>query len=211
MTNWKNNRQLILGIDIDGTITQPDCFLPHLNRAFSKNFTLADVEQYDLHLLYDVPEAVMGEWFYNNNEKIYASAPLKPDAKQVLAELAAASHRLIFISAREERDYEVTYKWLHAHALPYDDVHLIGSHDKIATARKQEVQLFFEDRYDNACELSETLAIPVFLFDTPYNQGVLPPHVFRVQSWYDVPPLLEQLQEMAVDSTYRKAAGGQTR
>ncbi len=62
---------------------------------------------------------------------------------------------------------------------------MIGSHDKIAVAKKHKVDAFFEDKHDNAVMIAEELNIPVFLFDTPYNQPPVPSNVIRVNNWLE--------------------------
>lgn len=183
--------RISLGIDIDGTITEPDCFIPHLNEAFGKELTLDDIVQYDLHRLYGVSKDEMKEWFEEHSSRLYAASSLQTGARRVLRSLAQ-QFRLVYISARTESEYDTTYAWFNKHDVPYDDVHLIGTHHKIETAREQRVQLFFEDKYDNACDLCEALSIPVILFDTPYNQGPLPDRVYRIQNWFDVPAIVEE-------------------
>ncbi|NQD66258.1 hypothetical protein HP456_10045, partial [Bacillus haikouensis] len=60
---------------------------------------------------------------------------------------------------------------------------LIGSHNKISTAKKYKVDIFFEDKHDNAVMINEELNIPVVLFNTPYNQSPIPEGVIRVNDW----------------------------
>jgi uncharacterized protein len=67
----------------------------------------------------------------------------------------------------------------------YHHIELIGSHDKISTAKKHGVDIFFEDKHDNAVAISEELSIPVLLFNTPYNQKPLPGGVIRVNDWQE--------------------------
>lgn len=43
----------------------------------------------------------------------------------------------------------------------------------------------FEDKHDNACEISEECNIPVILFDTPYNRLPVPKGVVRVYNWLE--------------------------
>lgn len=191
--------RLTLGIDIDGTVTEPNCFIPYLNEAFGKNLTFDDILQYELHPLYEVSEEEMEKWFAAHSSRIYASSPLQPGARDVLRTLAR-EHVLIYISARTESEYDTTFTWFKKHDVPYDAIHLIGTHRKIEKAREQQVQLFFEDKYDNACDLCEELSIPVILFDTPYNQGPLPDQVYRIHSWQEVPAVVEKTRNL-VEST----------
>ena len=43
---------LRLGIDIDGTVTSPETFVPYLNKSFGINITLNDMKEYDLTKLF---------------------------------------------------------------------------------------------------------------------------------------------------------------
>lgn len=189
----KKRKALTLGIDIDGTVTAPNCFIPHLNEAFGKNLSFEDIVQYELHPFYGVSEEEMERWFDEHCTRLYAASPPQVGAKQTLRKLAD-EHELIYISARTESEYETTFTWFKKHQIPYDSIHLIGTHRKIEKAREQQIELFFEDKYDNACDICEELSIPVILFDTPYNQGPLPEKVFRVQSWQEVLPIVRETQ-----------------
>lgn len=191
----ERQKTLTLGIDIDGTVTEPNCFIPHLNEAFGKNLSFDQIVQYELHPLYGVSEDEMEAWFNKNSSRIYAASPIRPEARDILQTLSAG-HQLIYISARTESEYTTTFSWFKKHDVPYDAIHLIGSHRKIEKAREQSVQLFLEDKYDNACDLCEELSIPVILFDTPYNQGPLPENVYRIQSWHEVPPIVEETRQL---------------
>ena len=100
-------------------------------------------------------------------------------------------HELYFISARSSRQLEITHQWLATHEIPYDHIELIGSHDKVSTAKIHEIDLFFEDKHDNAVDISEELDIPVILFDTPYNRKPAPDKVIRVQNWQEAEQWVE--------------------
>lgn len=47
---------LHLGIDIDGTITAQDTFVPYLNESFSLSITLEDIKEYDLTKLLNISQ-----------------------------------------------------------------------------------------------------------------------------------------------------------
>ncbi|MFP3472978.1 hypothetical protein R0J90_23250, partial [Micrococcus sp. SIMBA_144] len=74
------------------------------------------------------------------------------------------SHELYFISARRSDLIQITREWFDAKDLMYHHIELIGSHDKISTAKKHGVDIFFEDKHDNAVAISEDLSITVVLF-----------------------------------------------
>jgi len=178
----KHRKSLTIGIDIDGTVTDPGCIVPLMNEAFGRKLTLADCTEYNLANVYQISDAEFVAWLEAYGERLYREAPVHGTADQVLRQWHQ-DHRLIYISAREEKHLDVTLEWFQRHAIPYHQIDLLGSHDKLAAAKLWQVELFLEDRLENALQLAEDLHIPVFLFDTPYNQGALPPLVTRIQSW----------------------------
>lgn len=90
---------------------------------------------------------------------------------------------MIFISARGSHLLDVTEDWFFQHGLTFRHIELIGSHDKVETVKKHQIELFFEDKHDNAVMIHEECQIPVILFDTPYNQESIPNGVIRVRNW----------------------------
>jgi uncharacterized protein len=172
------------GIDIDGTVTSPDALLPHINEAFQLQLTLNDITEYELTNVIDIPQKEFYEWFIKTEPFIYAESPLARGAKEVLSKWME-EFKLYFISARSSNLLDVTEKWFSTKDIKYHHIELIGSHHKIETARKCKVDLFFEDKHDNAVMIHEELGIPVILFDTPYNRNPIPEGVIRVKDWYE--------------------------
>lgn len=172
------------GIDIDGTVTCPTSLIPFINEAFKLSLTLDDLTVYELTKCVDVPADQFTKWFKEAEPLIYEKSPLADGAKDVLKKWME-HHELYFISARSDQLRAVTTEWFDQHEIDYDHIELIGSHDKVETARKYDVDLFFEDKHDNAVDISEALNIPVLLFDTPYNRLAIPEKVIRVHNWQE--------------------------
>ncbi|WP_163101927.1 hypothetical protein [Peribacillus alkalitolerans] len=170
------------GIDIDGTVTRPDTFIPFLNKAFNLKLTYEDVTQYSFLPYVQQEEKEFAKWFLENEPHIYSSSLLSDGAKDVLDKWVKKID-LYFISARRSHLLELTKEWFLSNQLHFDHLELIGSHDKIATAKKYNVDIFFEDKHDNAVTISEECGIPVILFNTPYNQEPVPKSVIRVNNW----------------------------
>lgn len=170
------------GIDIDGTVTSPDAIVPFINEDFGLSLTLDDIKEYDLSVHVQIPNDEFSKWWQSKEAIIYQKSPLVEEAKKILLEWEKA-HQLYFISARSTHLLDVTKDWFKRHGLPFHHIELIGTHDKIAAAKKYEVDLFFEDKHDNAVNISEECKIPVILFNTPYNQDPVPEGVVRVNSW----------------------------
>ncbi|GHH97015.1 5' nucleotidase, NT5C type [Neobacillus kokaensis] len=170
------------GIDIDGTVTCPTSLIPFINKAFNMNITYEEINQYDLTPFVNVSSDVFASWFSENEPIIYQGSPIAAGAKKALNKWKNV-HELFFISARGPHLLEVTEKWFIDHGLTFDHIELIGSHDKIETAKKHNIDIFFEDKHDNAVAIHEECHIPVVLFDTPYNQDPIPNGVIRVNNW----------------------------
>jgi uncharacterized HAD superfamily protein len=170
------------GIDIDGTVTSPAALLPFINKAFKMNITLEDVKEYDLNTVVNVPEQEFSKWFIENEPIIYEKSPLADGVENAL-NIWKNEHELFFISARPSYLLENTKKWFTQKGLSFHHIDLIGSHYKIDAAKKYKLDIFFEDKHDNAVMIHEECKIPVILFNTPYNQEPIPNGVIRVDTW----------------------------
>jgi uncharacterized HAD superfamily protein len=187
-------RKRRLGIDIDGTVTCPSTFIPYLNESFNKNLTLEDITDYDLLPFLETTEEELNRWMEEYEPIIYSRAPLVPHALEVIGEWKE-QYELYYISARGKHLYEITEQWFQKHGVHYHHIELIGSHDKVEAVKKYKIDAFFEDKYDNACDIAEQCHIPVILFDTPYNQGPLPNGVIRVYNWLEAKKHIEHFFE----------------
>lgn len=185
------------GIDIDGTVTCPTSLLPHINEAFKCNLKLEDIKEYDLTKAFNVDQKEFYDWFKSSEPVIYATSPIQADAKAVLSAWKE-KYELYFISARGDNVMDVTLNWFKEQELLYDHIELIGTHNKIETARKHGVHVFFEDKHDNAVEINEELDIPVLLFNTPYNQQSAPKGVIRVNNWIEANEWIEKEFSMSI-------------
>ncbi|MFC5591018.1 hypothetical protein ACFPRA_19240 [Sporosarcina soli] len=180
------------GIDIDGTVTCPTSLLPHINEHFGCNLILDDIKEYDLTKAFPVDKQVFWEWYTGAESHIYSTSPAQEYAKQIL-ESWKTQFELYYISARGPQVQEATLNWFQREQIPYDHIELVGSHDKIETAKKYGVHAFFEDKHDNAVAINEELDIPVLLFDTPYNRDPIPKGVIRVFSWQEANQWIQKL------------------
>lgn len=172
------------GIDIDGTVTTPETLIPHINKRYQTNITLDDVVEYDFLSAFPHPvdRTEFSKWFKENEAYMYSVSHIAKDAQTILQNWHR-SYELYYISARGMELYDITEKWFEQHHVPYDHIELIGSHNKLTVAKKYQVEVFFEDKHDNAVMLAEELKIPVLLFDTPYNRRSVPTNVIRVSNW----------------------------
>lgn len=181
-----------LGIDIDGTVTCPTTFVPYLQRDFNNNLKYEDITEYNLANVLNCNEDIIATWFEDNESHIYKHSPVAEGAKNILNELKH-EYELFYISARHHQLEDITKEWFDFHNIPYDQITLTGSHNKLEVTKEQNIDIFFEDKLDNAEDINRILNIPVLLFDTPYNQKQLQQGVYRIHSWHEVKNLLGHL------------------
>ncbi|HWI48127.1 MAG TPA: hypothetical protein VNU45_07910 [Rummeliibacillus sp.] len=172
------------GIDIDGTVTTPEFLLPHINDAFKTNLILDDIIKYDLTEALSVEKKDFFDWFKKEELNIYKNPPVQSNAHRILSSWYP-NVALNYITAREENSREVTDQWFKSNQLPYDMIDIVGPTDKVIAGRKYGVQLFMEDKHDNAVHLHEELDIPVLLLDAPYNREPIPNGVIRINNWVE--------------------------
>ncbi|QKS73210.1 hypothetical protein FLK61_29640 [Paenalkalicoccus suaedae] len=180
------------GIDIDGTVTDPGTFIPHLNEHFNKNLTLDDLVEYDLTRVLNVDEQSFARWMEEHEPMLYQKSVLANDAKSILHKWEK-QFELFYISARPAKLHDITEEWFQAFNLPYDHIELLGSHNKIEAAKEHKVDLFLEDKHDNAVDIAEICQIPVILMNTPYNQMPVPTNVYRANSWQEANQIVSDL------------------
>lgn len=179
------------GIDIDGTVTCPSSILPFINRDFNLSLTLEDVKQYDLSVLVNISREEFAKWWEKVEPTVYKESPLAEGAKDVLLEWKK-DHQLFFISARKQQLLDLTKSWFTNKGISYHHIELIGTHNKIATIKKHGLNIFFEDKHDNAVNIYNECKIPVILFNTPYNQDPVPDGVIRVNNWQEAKEWVHQ-------------------
>ncbi|SER69327.1 hypothetical protein [Salipaludibacillus aurantiacus] len=180
------------GIDIDGTVTDPATFLPYLNKHFNKDLTIEDIVEYDLTGVLGVSEKELWKWMQVHEPSIYKQADLAKFVKEILEEWKK-QYELFYISARPKHVHELTINWFHENTVPYDHIELLGQHNKLEAVKKHQLDLFFEDKHDNACNIAEDAQIPVILMDTPYNQAPVPDNVYRASHWNQAKQIVEKL------------------
>jgi uncharacterized HAD superfamily protein len=182
---FTNMHKRKLGIDIDGTITCPTSFIPYINNSFNLNLSLKDLTIYDLSSIIGISSNHFSTWMKENEPEIYSNAKMVDE--HVLSVLNAwfSAHQLIYISARNNEYFDITQSWFNNREVPFHHIELIGKHDKLEAVKRHEIEVFFEDKHDNACEISEECDIPVLLFNTPYNQDPVPKNVFRMNNWQE--------------------------
>lgn len=192
---------MIIGIDIDNTITHTTEMIMHYARIFGAGKglnTVPDPRYYYLEdaLGWDVDTA---NFFLENYlDKIYREMQPKEQAIEVIRELKE-KHELLLITSRNQQFplvEQVTREWLTHYDIAYDRLILNTTSNmhffsKLEVCLQYGVELMIEDHHDLILELSQVL--PVIAFDYPYNRHLAADNIIRVTHWNQVMKWVDRL------------------
>ena len=182
-----------IGIDLDDVLADS---LPHYVQAFNRRFGLAiDLADAAWRIFDRFPHISRREAhdFFSEliDDGFFSSRPLLPGAKEAVESLAEEGHCLFIVTGRATKDAATTREWLeqvgllnHFKAVVHNGMKPVGRY-KSGAASELQIELFIEDELGVASAVAER-AIPVLLFDRPWNQGALPANVQRVRFWTEV-------------------------
>lgn len=174
-----------IGIDIDGVIADTFPLLVNeLNAFFSRDIQPRNVTSYDIVKVYNIDARQLEEFTSARKEFLVEAPEPVPGAVECLSGLKNRS-QIFLISARRAELRARTEEWLKKHNLAWDQLILLGSHDKADTCVKLRLDVLVEDSRQNALQVSSR-GINVLLLDAPYNQGNLPTLVRRCHSWDEI-------------------------
>lgn len=177
-------RKMNLCIDIDGTVTEPYYWLKRANLYFGKQLKPEDVTAYEIHKLLEIEEDDYREFYQLYGKLLHRESKARFGASEAI-QLLYQQHNIHFVTARDEEMKDVSIEWLDMHNMPMDSIALLGSPDKANKAKELGSDLFIEDCYSNAIQLSRS-GFEVILIDCTYNKGLLPENVTRVKSWSEI-------------------------
>ncbi len=182
-----------IGVDIDGVVADSyPAWLQELNRHYGKQITV--LEDYEMHLVFDVPFDDMNNFFVENVEYLLSMPKPIQGAKESIEKLIQEGHDIVYITARRPEEEEITRDWLKKHGIPHETVLFSGFNSKVELVRQWQMQAFVEDHSVNARGIAQ-IGVPVFLLTTSYNKGeVLPENVARCADW---PCILQGLLQLA--------------
>lgn len=187
-------KNLNICIDIDGTITDPYYWLSYANDYFNLNVTEDEVTEYAIHKILNVEEDDYLKFYEELKVEIHSKQPLRKDVKEVL-DILHKYNNLYFVTAREKSLEILTVSYLLGKEIPFDEVFVLGTHNKVPKAIELNCDVFIEDSYENALLLSE-YGFKVLLLDTNYNKLPLTSNITRVDNWNEI---LQIINEIAIE------------
>lgn len=173
-----------LCIDIDGTVTEPYYWLERANKHFGCSITPCDVTTYEIHKVIGVSDEEYIEFYKQCCHELHMESDIRDYSKDIISRLSSFC-RINYVTARQNMLQLTTENWLKKHDIMLGSLHLLGSHYKVEKARELGCDIFIEDRYENAVEISNA-GFDVLLIDCEYNQGPLPENAKRVCDWHQI-------------------------
>lgn len=186
-------RRLNICIDIDGTITDSYYWLSFCNEYFNTCLTEEDVTSHSIREVLGVDEEQFVEFYKKNKLKFHSNQTVRNDAGPVIRDLNRL-HNIYFVTARDAGLTMFTHAFLRKNDIPYDRLFVLGTPNKVQKASDLECDIFIEDNYENAVQLSEA-GYPVILIDACYNRKPLNESITRVWNWDEAGEIIKRLSE----------------
>ncbi len=177
-------RKFKIGIDIDGTLTEPDFWVDIMNEYFHKELDYKTNQIYDWLEAYEIDEDEFSVFYRNEGPEMHYQAKIRDNAQEVIS-FFNNHHEICYLTARQKWLSEVTAKWLDKYQLPGEHF-ILGTHNKLPYAKELGCDLFIEDNYNVANELAEG-GIKVLLLNCSYNiHKKIDRSIVRVNNWLDI-------------------------
>jgi len=187
----KKMKNLNICIDIDGTITDAYYWLNSTNEYFKKNITVEQVTEYEIPMVMGIEEKDYYDFYEKNKLKIHWEQELREDASEFLNKLNEL-HNTYFVTARTTDLTMLTHRYLRKNGIGYDELFVLGSHYKVDKAIELNCDVFIEDNYNNAIQLSNA-GFKVLLLDTNYNRKPINHNIIRVNNWKEIYEIIDKL------------------
>jgi uncharacterized HAD superfamily protein len=190
--------RLKVGVDVDDVLAASmELHLEIFNGYTGRTFTVEDVERFDLHHLYGIPEATAREYYAEHDRRAGELVPVEGAVEAL--RLLADRYDPVAVTSRPDPEAHVTHGWLHEHfaRLVSDVFHTRTHHgqriSKLKVCRQQGIGVLIEDRGETALECAEG-GVDVVLFDKGWNRHLsYPDNVVIVNRWEQVSDAIDRI------------------
>ena len=178
-------------IDIDGTMTVRDYYIPFFNCFFHKNIKFTQMVEYDLQKVYGVSEEQIIDFYQKCGHTMHPSAGIQENVVKTLLKWQK-NHDVSIVTARTPEMKEVTVNWLDKKGLGKVPLHLLGTSKKTEFAKLLKCDLFIEDHPEEIKRMANS-GIRTLLMDNPYNQNITHKNIVRVNDWYEIEKIVDTM------------------
>ena len=192
---------MILGIDIDDTISKTCDILVEYGREYTENylnrestleFTGDNSTHFYIEALYGWTKEESSRFFELYYKKFIENVTPKQDSVEIINKLHDEGHKIILITSRDNfanvNARVETEKWLQKQGIKYDNL-VTDVYSKYQACLDNNVELFIDDSYKNCMEMASN-GIEVFMVDAKYNYSLNDEKIRRVYSWKEIYSLI---------------------
>jgi uncharacterized HAD superfamily protein len=192
---------MILGIDIDDTISKTCDILVEYGREYTENylnreatleFTGDNSTHFYIEALYGWTKEESSRFFELYYKKFIENVTPKQDSVEIINKLHDEGHKIILITSRDNfanvNARVETEKWLQKQGIKYDNL-VTDVYSKYQACLDNKVELFIDDSYKNCMEMASN-GIEVFMVDAKYNYSLNDEKIRRVYSWKEIYSLI---------------------
>ncbi len=184
---------MIIGIDIDDTITDNYACLFHYAQKYTIEELGKNIEKIDRNCVSDKYYSTAHDWNEEEHKEfldkyyqtILLNAKPKLFAVETINQLKKEGHKIILITARFPSDKfdikELTIQWLKDNKINYDEL-IVNAQDKVEVAKKKQIDIFVDDSIRN-CEKMSEAQIETYIMDTIINVNYDNEKIKRIYSW----------------------------
>jgi uncharacterized HAD superfamily protein len=182
-----------IGIDIDDTITHTyETFLPMVAVKYGMNLKKLQMQKPSYAMLRNILPNY-DKFASENFPAVAKVVPLREGVIEVLTKLRAEGHKIIFMTARNKKEfrdpYKISYDFLSVNNVPYDKL-IVDISDKAQRCIVEGIDLFIDDNNDNCRSVKKT-GIETWQFGTVFTTKIK--GIDRVTTWNEV---YNRIQEM---------------
>jgi len=182
-----------IGIDIDDTITNTyETLIPMIAISYGMNIDkLFEKLPTYKELRGTLPD--YNKFIRDNFSKMAKMVPLKVGAVDVINKLREQGHRIIFISARNNNEYDDPYKlsydFLTANGIQFDKL-IVNAPNKAKECVLENIDLFIDDNTKN-CKAVKDKGIATLQMDTSFSKGSK--NLRKVKDWQEIYKIVQEM------------------
>lgn len=191
-----------IGVDIDGVLNNLDMFQVAEGMKYCYEHDLPndlDINKYKVRDKFSWNKTTEQLFFKEKYASLLIdNTYLRPYTNEVM-ELLFKKHRIIIITARQEKDVPVhlnesmktlTNNWLKNNGLLYDKL-IFTETNKTDIILSEKIDIMIEDNPDYLSIISN-IPIIFLCFDSSYNRKRFSNNVYRVYSWHQILSFIEK-------------------
>lgn len=186
-------------VDLDDVISRTtDTYSAVIEQEFGRQVRFEDLTCFDLKVSFQLTEKEYRHFFdrIHQPDMLMNFDPV-PGAGEMMARWIEAGHRVDIVTGRPPVARESSLAWLDRQKIPFSEFIMVDKYNRTGDDHPGVISrtklmacpydLAVEDSLETALFLAKHMAVPVLLYDRPWNaRPVMYPNIFRVESWRQI-------------------------